>query len=121
MSRKLHLYFLAFVKIVSVNSELSMCSCKRYQRYGYPCHHMFHIMNVYNTAEVKKEWIHIRWYKHYIAHYLQPETSVRQNELYNKLISMHPRGPRFHPQHYATYPRYKGFNGIGVSDNMFFL
>ena len=76
-------------------------------------------MKVYNIEEVKKEWIHIRWYKSYTSHYLQPKSTTQQNELYNKLIDMHPKGQRFYPCIYDTYPHYDGFNGKAVTDDMF--
>ena len=102
-----------------VIQDLLMCSCRRYERYGYPCHHMFHVMKVYKTEEVKKEWIHIRWFKHYTSHYLHPDSTNQQNELYNKLIVMYPKGPRFYAQHYDTYPHFEAFDGKVVTAHMF--
>ena len=99
--------------------DLLMCSCRKYERYGYPCHHMFHVMKVYKTEEVKKEWIHIRWFKHYTSHYQHPECTNRQNDLYDKLIVMHPKGPRFYAQQYDTYPQYEQFDGKPVTEDMF--
>ena len=96
-----------------------LCSCQTFQRYGYPCHHIFHVMNIYSTEQVKKEWIHIRWFKHYTSHYLSSEATREQNKLYDSLINMHPIGPRFYPQEYDNYPYYKGFEGKNVTNQMF--
>ena len=99
--------------------DMLMCSCRTFQRYGYPCHHMFHVMNIYKTGDVRKEWIHIRWYKYYTAQYLSPDSTSEQNEIYSKLINMHPKGPMFYPPVYDTYPYYKGYNDSIVTERMF--
>ena len=104
MSGELHLHSVPVVRrkrFLSLDSDMLKCTCRMYQRFGYPCHHMFHVMDVYDTSKVKKEWIHIRWYKHYTSHYLHPQTSSRQNEIYNQLISMYPKGPTLH-ENYGT-------------------
>lgn len=80
---------------------------------------MFHVMNIYKAEDVKKEWIHIRWYKHYTSHYLSFEASSQQNQIYAKLINIHPKGPRFYGSVHDTYPHYKGYNGKIVTEQMF--
>ena len=53
-------------RYVKLNKDnLLQCSCKRYERYGYPCHHLFHVLGCKETSEIQREWIHIRWYKEY--------------------------------------------------------
>ena len=55
-----HLPYLKQIRTVQQNicGHLT-CSCKCYERYGYPCHRLFHILKCYKTNDVKHEWIHI--------------------------------------------------------------
>ena len=57
-----YLHFLPMIqrkRYVSCQDGYLQCSCKVYERYGYPCHHILHVINCTSTNDVKREWIHI--------------------------------------------------------------
>ena len=76
-------------------------------------------MGIYDTSHVKREWIHIRWAKCYVAQFLDPGTSMERNRIYQALYDNHPIGPKFYPSSDLTYPAYMGYNNDNVSESMF--
>ena len=95
------------------------CSCKTYERYGYPCHHLFHVLECNKTSDIQKEWIHIRWTKDYVLNYLHPDTNDIRNHMYDKLYSNQPIGIKHVVSNTLQYPIYNGFDGISINTTMF--
>ena len=117
-----YLHFLPMIQrkryVKCTNGYLS-CSCKMYERYGYPCHHMLHIVQCFKTNDIKREWIHIRWSKDYLLNYLNSSTSKEHNDIYDKLYDNQPKGIKHIYHDCATYPQYKGFENSSVCTTMF--
>ena len=80
------------------------CSCKTYERYGYPCHHLLHVLKATSTHDIKKEWIHIRWSKDYLVNHFHPNTTNEQLKLYSYLYHNHPVGIKFISNSMNSYP-----------------
>lgn len=72
----MEIQFEPFLYITLSNGYLQ-CSCKVYERYGYPCHHTLHVVNCYCTHDIKREWIHIRWSKDYLFNYFNSSTDPK--------------------------------------------
>ena len=69
------LHFLPRIKrkrYVTITNSVLHCSCKKMERFGYPCHHLLHVMAVPSIHDIKSEWIHIRWFKKYLVEYCEP-------------------------------------------------
>ena len=95
------------------------CSCKQYERFGYPCHHLLHVLNCFSTNQIQREWIHIRWSKEYLLNYLHPSTDPKFNEVYEKLYDFHPNGIKYQSLLGQTYPIYKGFENESIDSSQF--
>ena len=108
------------LRYVKVNEDgFLLCSCKNYQRYGYPCHHLLHVLKCYSTSEIKKEWIHIRWTKEYIAYHYEPDTNEDTLKRYQLLYDNHPIGIYYDRPSPHNFPIYDGFGQEIPNDNMF--
>lgn len=95
------------------------CSCKTYERYGYPCHHLLHAVGCETIHDIQKEWIDICWTKEYLLKYLHKDTSQETNNVYTNLKKNYPPGIKFVPPNNASYPVYKGFEGRRIDNTMF--
>ena len=95
------------------------CSCKTYERHGYPCHHLLHVVGCESIHDVQKEWIDICWTKEYLLKYLHKYTSEETNNVYTNLRKHFLPGIRFVSPHNASYPIYKGFEGRRIDNTMF--
>ena len=84
------------------------CSCKIYERYGYPCHHLLHVCGCQSIHDIKKEWIDISWSKDYLLQYLHHDTDSTTNVLYANLKNLYPIGIHHIVPDNQTYPIYKG-------------
>jgi hypothetical protein len=116
------LYFkpLSYLIIILLYKDnLLSCSCQTYSRYGYPCHHLLHVMNVQDTSEFRKEWVHIRWSKDYLMHHYNPNTDKEKIKIYQMLYENQPEGIYYLNNAHQDYPVYKGFNNASISTSMF--
>ena len=95
------------------------CSCKTYERHGYPCHHILHVCNCNSIHQVQREWIDIRWTKDYLLKYLHPNTDKATNELYLKLKTNLPKGVSFHNPINMSYPIFRGFTDTAILQGLF--
>ena len=95
------------------------CSCHMYERYGYPCHHLFHVLSCNSIHNIQKEWIDVRWTKSYLLTYLHKDTTSETNNLYSKLKDSFPKGIKFHSIPNSKYPVYKGFDSGSIDDRIF--
>ena len=95
------------------------CSCKKYERYGYPCHHLFHVLNCKDTSSLKKEWIHIRWSKEYLLNHYSPDTEQKKLKIYQLLYENHPKGIQYNKTMNEQYPIYKGFENMTINTSLF--
>ena len=95
------------------------CSCKTYERHGYPCHHILHVCNCNSIHQVQREWIDIRWTKDYLLKYLHPNTDKATNELYLKLKTNLPKGVSFHNPINMSYPIFRGFTDTAIVQGLF--
>ena len=95
------------------------CSCHMYDRYGYPCHHLLHVLSCTSIHNIQVEWIDVRWTKSYLLKYLHKDTTNETNKLYSKLKHTFPKGIKFHSIPNSLYPVYKGFDN-GSIDYMIF-
>ena len=107
--------FLPYIKrirTVTKSSEGQLkCSCKYYERHGYPCQHLFHVLKCYETKDVQKEWIHIRWTKAYSKYQYSETSTVQQRRMYQKLYDDFPIGPyHISTMPTSTYPIFSAFN-----------
>lgn len=97
------------------------CSCKGYERHGYPCHHLFHVLGCYDTKSVKYEWLHIRWTKGYTKfHYSRSETEI-QRKSYEQLFDNFPPGPKHITAVIptTTFPIYSAYNESMIKPEAF--
>ena len=95
------------------------CSCKTYERYGYPCHHILHVCDCNSIHSIQREWIDIRWTKNYLLKYLHHDTDDKTNQIYSNIKSNFPCGIKFVSSIHASYPVYKGFQMNKIDDSIF--
>ena len=95
------------------------CSCKTYERYGYPCHHMLHVCDCKTIHDVQREWIDIRWTKDYLLNYLHKDTTAETNKIYADLKANFLPGIHYVVPLDQSYPKYKGFDNISIDTTMF--
>ena len=108
------------LRYVKINSDNMLeYSCNLYKQYGYPCHHMFHVLNCQSISDIKKEWIRIRWTKEYIVYHYEPDTPLEKKIQYQFLYDNHTIGIYMVNQKDAQYSIYKGFNDRIVDDFLF--
>ena len=123
IKKDLHLHYLpVFQRLRTVildNNNFLKCSCKTIQRHGYPCHHLLHVLKCFNTPEIKKEWIHIRWTKDYAMKHFQNDTSKKMMNIYKSLYDNYPPGPYFVGESTNSYPNYYSYNNKTNIHNMF--
>ena len=108
-----YLHFLPMIQrkryVTSTNSYLT-CSFQMYERYGYPCHHILHVVECFKTSDIKRKYIHIRWSKDYLFNYLNPSTSSQHNAIYEKLYDNQPVGIKHINHMSSSYPQYNNNN-----------
>jgi len=79
-------------RYVSITKNVLQCSCKTMERFGYPCHHLLHVIGCNSIHNVNPEWIHIRWFKKYIVEYCEPSTDDQTQKKYDYMYVNHPNG-----------------------------
>ena len=96
------------------------CSCKTYERFGYPCHHLLHVLQCNDTSSICKEWIHIRWSKEYVLNYLHNDTEEYKNKLYEDLFNNQPCGIKYTSLINQEFPIYRGFSDQSINTSRMF-
>ena len=89
------LHFLPRIKrkrYVTITNSVLHCSCKKMERFGYPCHHLLHVIGCKSIHDIKPEWIHIRWFKKYLVEYYEPSTDDQTQKKYDYMYINHPNG-----------------------------
>lgn len=116
--------FLPYIKRIrevtrTTNGHL-LCSCKCYERYGYPCHHLLHVLKCYNTQDVKREWIHIRWTNVYTRYHFSRDSSATQRKFYERLYDNFPVGPMYRSDSSSlVFPIYDGYSNHKIAKDSF--
>ena len=97
------------------------CSCKGYERYGYPCHHLLHVLKCYKTADIKRHWIHIRWSGFYCKYHYSKDSTSEQRKIYEQIYDGFPVGPHYVDETTPrTFPVYDAFsNSVSIRSEMF--
>ncbi len=118
------LHFLPRIKrkrYVTITNGVLNCSCKTMERFGYPCHHLLHVMAVPSIHDIKSEWIHIRWFKKYLVEYCEPSIEEKVQKQYDYMYTNHPNGVQCVPtsNSYITYPILRGPEDIRMSSLLF--
>ena len=113
MKKDLHLHYIPVIQrlryVTLTKDKFLKCSCKTTQRYGYPCHHIFHVLKCYDTKSIKKEWIHIRWSKEYALNHFKKSTSKNIMTIYQSLYDNYPIGPHYINTETSSYPIYSSY------------
>ena len=107
--------FLPYIKRIRTVTKDSngflRCSCKGFERYGYPCHHLLHVLKCYETKNIKREWVHIRWTNVYSRYQYSSDTTDAQRATYSFLYDNCPVGPKHVSNGTITeFPIYVGYN-----------
>lgn len=90
-----YLPYMRRIRTVTKNEDgMLQCSCKGYERYGYPCHHLLHVLKCYTTGDILHEWIHIRWTNVYSRYHYSSDSTTEQRALYSALYDSFPVGPK---------------------------
>ena len=116
--------FLPYIKQIrkvtkNIDGHL-FCSCKHYELYGYPCHHLFHVLKCYNIHDIKREWIHIRWTNVYSRYHYSTDIKPTQRKIYEELYDNFPAGPKYIANTPTTsYPIYDGFKNGKIAKDLF--
>lgn len=110
-------------RYVQIYNGVLCCSCKTMQRYGYPCHHLLHVIQCRNINDFKLDWIHIRWYKRYLIEHHEPATSNTTQTQYQYLYDQHLNGlpctARMLDDSNISFPVLKGPTNMHVQPHMF--
>ena len=116
--------FLPYIKRIrevskDVHGYLS-CTCRCYERYGYPCHHLLHVLKCYSTHNVQREWIHIRWSKVYIRYHYSTGITPSQRKTYERLYDNAPSGPK-HISNLTNpvFPIYDSYQNSKIAKEIF--
>ena len=82
--------------------------------------HLLHVLKFNSTDSIKKEWIHVRWTKEYIAYQYEPDTNIEKIKLYQMLYDNHPHGIYFEKvDDNVPFLLYSGFETSIINDAIF--
>ena len=118
------LHYLPLIKrkrYVHNDNGMLYCSCKTMERFGYPCHHLLHVIGCTKIDEIKLEWIHIRWFKKYIVEHCEVTTDKDTEASYRYLYDNHPNGLKDTTSNDmdVSFPVLRGPEGMNVTSILF--
>ena len=116
-----YLPYIQRIRIVTKSADGHLeCSCKCYPRHGYPCHHLLHVLRCYDTSDILREWIHIRWVNVYSKFHYSNDCTEKQRSTYETLYDSFPIGPRYNITTPATkFPLYDAFDSRLLNRELF--
>lgn len=118
------LHYLPMIKrkrYVTIHDGMLCCSCKTMERFGYPCHHLLHVIGCTKIDDIKLEWIHIRWFKKYLVEHCEPSTDKDTEASYRYLYDNHPNGLKDTTSNDmdVSFPVFRGPEGMNVTSKLF--